>query len=71
MIRKEVYNQHPFGILEVGRASLGEFDHSPILPDYLRNSLLALGFALLPLSLADYLLNHFVYQPFSFAVNFL
>ena len=37
---KEVHNQHPFGILEVSRVGLGEFGHSPILPDYLRNALL-------------------------------
>jgi hypothetical protein len=38
---KEVHKQHPFGILEIGRVGLGEFGHSPILPDYLRNTLLA------------------------------
>jgi hypothetical protein len=40
--RKKVHNQHPFGILEIGRVGLGEFGHSPILPDYLRNTLLGL-----------------------------
>ena len=35
---KEVHNQHPFGILEVGRVGLVEFGHSPSLPDYLRNT---------------------------------
>jgi len=38
---KEAYNQHPFGILEIGRVGLREFGHSPSLPDYLRNTLLA------------------------------
>jgi len=37
---KKVRNQHPFGILEVSRVGLGEFGHSPILPDHLRNALL-------------------------------
>jgi acetylornithine/LysW-gamma-L-lysine aminotransferase len=36
---KVVCNQLPFGILEIGRVSLGEFSHSPILPDHLRNTL--------------------------------
>jgi hypothetical protein len=36
---KKVRNQLPFGILEVGRVGLVEFCHSPILPDYLRNTL--------------------------------
>src|SRR5262245_8619995 len=36
---KRVCNQLPFGILEIGRVSLGEFSHSPILPDHLRNTL--------------------------------
>jgi hypothetical protein len=36
---KEIYNQHPFGILEVGWVGLAEFGHSPILPNYLRNAL--------------------------------
>ena len=40
VIWKKVHNQHPFGILEVGRVGLFEFDHSPSLPDYLRNTLL-------------------------------
>ena len=37
---KEIHNQQPFGILKVGRVGLGEFSHSPILPDHLRNTLL-------------------------------
>jgi hypothetical protein len=37
-VRKVFRNQQPFGILQVGRVSLGEFGHSPILPD-LSNSL--------------------------------
>jgi len=36
---KEIHDQHPFGILEVSRVGLAEFGHSPILPDYLRNTL--------------------------------
>jgi hypothetical protein len=41
MVRwKEVHYQYPFGILEIGRVGLREFCHSPILPDYLRNTLL-------------------------------
>jgi hypothetical protein len=32
---KKVRNLQPFGILEVGRVGLGEFGHSPILPDHL------------------------------------
>jgi len=37
---KEIHDQHPFGILEVSRVGLVEFGHSPILSDYLRNTLL-------------------------------
>jgi thiol-disulfide isomerase/thioredoxin len=37
---KKVHNEHPFGILEIGRVGLAEFGHSPILPDYLKNTLL-------------------------------
>ena len=40
---KKVHNQHPFGIREISRVGLGEFSHSPILPDYLRNTLLGAG----------------------------
>ena len=36
---KKVRNQLPFGILQVGRVGLAEFGHSPILPDYLINTL--------------------------------
>lgn len=40
---KELRNLLPFGILEIGRVGLGEFSHSPILPNHflkrsLRNS---------------------------------
>ena len=35
IVRKEFQNQQPFGILQVGRVSLGEFGHSPILLDHL------------------------------------
>ena len=38
--RKEFHNRLPFGILEIGRVSLSEFSHSPILSDHLRNTLL-------------------------------
>jgi hypothetical protein len=37
---KEVRNYLPFGILEIGWVGLVEFSHSPILPNYLRNTLL-------------------------------
>lgn len=33
--RKEFRNQHPFGVLQVGRVDLPEFGHSPSLLDYL------------------------------------
>ena len=33
---KEAHNQHPFGILEIGRVGLREFGHSPSLPDLLK-----------------------------------
>ena len=42
VLRKKALDQQPFGILEVGRVFLVEFGHSPILPDYLRNALLAI-----------------------------
>jgi hypothetical protein len=48
LARKEVLDQLPFGILEVGRVGLGEFGHSPILPDHLRNTLLGLQSNLTP-----------------------
>jgi hypothetical protein len=37
--RKEFHNLLPFGILQVGRVSLGEFGHSPILLDHFSYSL--------------------------------
>lgn len=40
MSGKKVRNEHPFGIIQVSRVGLSEFSHSPILPDYLRNTLL-------------------------------
>ena len=39
--RKEFLNLMLFGILHVGRVSLVEFGHSPILSDHLRNTFLA------------------------------
>ena len=37
--RKEFHNLLPFGLLEIGRVSLSEFSHSPILSDHLGNTL--------------------------------
>ena len=39
VVRKVFRNQQPFGILQVGRVGLVEFGHSPILLDYLLNTL--------------------------------